>query len=40
MRFMSIDFRSLGGVLGLVVAVWLIYLTIKLAQFLDAWPFS
>jgi hypothetical protein len=37
---MNLDLRSLGGVLGLIIAVWLVYLTIKLAQFLDAWPFS
>jgi len=28
------------GILGLVVAVWLVYLAIKMAQHVDAWPFG
>ena len=37
---MSFDLRSLGGIVGLVIAVWLLYLAIKVAQHVDAWPFS
>jgi len=31
--------RNIGGILGLIVLVWLAYLTIDLARFLDTWPF-
>jgi uncharacterized membrane protein len=29
-----------GGVVGLVVAVWLIYLAIEVARHVHAWPFN
>lgn len=34
------DLRSVGGLVGLVVCVWLIYLAIMVARHVNAWPFS
>jgi hypothetical protein len=27
------------GAVGLVIAVWLVYLTVEVAKFVHAWPF-
>jgi hypothetical protein len=40
MACMRQDFRTFGGVLGLVIIVWLLYLAIKVAQHVNAWPFG
>jgi hypothetical protein len=37
---MNAQFRNLGGIVSLVLVVWFIYLSIKVAQHVDAWPFG
>jgi uncharacterized membrane protein len=32
------DLRTFGGIVVLVLMVWLIYLSVKVAQHVDAWP--
>lgn len=34
------EYRSIFNVIGLVVAVWLIYLAVEVAKHVNAWPFS
>ena len=34
------DLRSPWSLIGIVVAVWLIYLSIEIAKHVNAWPFG